>query len=79
MDTFDFSFHKWTDTHYTLYFTCPKCGKISTEDVENIDKDHIATCLNFPLSCDVVFHVSRDEMVGKRVDTNYVVKLRKRL
>ena len=81
MDTlfFDFSYHKWSDTSYTLYFTCPKCGKIQAEDVESLNKDITTTCLNFPLSCDVVFHISRDEMAGKRVDTNYMVELRKSL
>jgi len=81
MDTlsYDFSYHKWSETSYTLYFSCPKCGKIKTEDVKTLNKNISTGCLNFPLSCNVVFHISRDEMVGKRVDTNYIIELRESL
>lgn len=71
---YSFSYHQWSESNYTAYFTCPECGKIKTEELETLDQDVATHCLNYPLKCPVTFHITRDQIMGKRVDADYLVE-----
>ena len=77
MNNYSFSYHQWSQSSYTFYFTCPKCGKIKTTDIESLNQDIDTHCLGYPLKCSVTFHITRDQLIGKRVDTDYILELSK--